>query len=137
LPQIKVGDRVRYSVRWLQSTGQYTGDIAHATGTVTTITPFAGGLATVDWHNDSVPAKVLVANLETTKRVQLGYCGECLAMPRFPVVVRLLETHRCIVEAGVTKQLTRRGWLSGCATRTYFQGLGQKTPQRRSMSSSR
>jgi hypothetical protein len=56
MTQIKVGDRVRYAKAFLQSTGQYCGDAATATGTVTSIAPFAGGLATVDWHNDNVPA---------------------------------------------------------------------------------
>jgi hypothetical protein len=59
--QIQVGDRVRYAKAFLQSTGQYCGDVATATGTVTSIAPFAGGLATVDWHNDNVPSKLLAA----------------------------------------------------------------------------
>lgn len=61
---VKVGDKVRYSVAWLRSTGNYAGDVANAKGVVTAIQPLGTtSLAVVDWGNPNVPAKVLTSNL--------------------------------------------------------------------------
>jgi len=66
--EIKIGDRVQYSVKWLRSTGQYTGDIAHAKGIVRKITPLGQkSLATVAWGNENVPPTVLIDNLTKLK----------------------------------------------------------------------
>jgi hypothetical protein len=62
---ISVGDKVRYSPAFLRSTGQYTGDIPHARGTVVALKLFGNvTLATIDWANPEIPAKVLTSNLE-------------------------------------------------------------------------
>lgn len=61
---IAVGDRVCYSRRFLQSTGQLTGDTPHARGVVTAIVPLGQtALAEIDWDNDNLPERVNVANL--------------------------------------------------------------------------
>ncbi|WP_254509547.1 hypothetical protein [Anatilimnocola floriformis] len=62
--EIQVGDRVCYSQRFLQSTGQYTGDVPFARGIVTALVPLGSiMLAEIDWQNDELPARVNVANL--------------------------------------------------------------------------
>ena len=62
--EIKVGDRVCYSRRFLQSTGQFTGNIPHARGVVTALVELGGTtLAEIDWSDDETPARVNVANL--------------------------------------------------------------------------
>ncbi len=73
--KIEVGDKVAYKASFLRSTGQYTGDIPHARGVVTEIKPFGNNeLATIDWGNPEIPAKVLVANL--SKVTQRGIADE-------------------------------------------------------------
>lgn len=62
--KIAVGDKVAYKASFLRSTGQYTGSVPHARGTVTELKPLGDKiLATVDWQNDEIPAKVLLSNL--------------------------------------------------------------------------
>lgn len=61
---IKVGDRVCYSKRFLQSTGQYTGDVPHARGVVTEIVPLGETtIAEIEWTFPDIPQRVNVANL--------------------------------------------------------------------------
>lgn len=61
---IQVGDRVCYSKRFLQSTGQYSGDVPQARGTVTALTPVGSNiLADIDWNDPEIPSRVNVANL--------------------------------------------------------------------------
>ncbi len=73
--KISVGDRVAYKASFLRSTGQYTGDIPHARGVVTEIKPLGdNALATIDWGNDEIPAKVLTSNL--SKVTQRGIADE-------------------------------------------------------------
>jgi hypothetical protein len=64
--EVKVGDKVRYSVTFLRSIGQYTGDMCFAKGTVTAIeqhTP-EWALAVISWDKgEDLPGKVNVNNL--------------------------------------------------------------------------
>lgn len=61
---IQVGDRVAFSKQWLQSTGQLTGDIPFARGTVKELKPLGETiLVTVDWNDPNIPQKVNVSNL--------------------------------------------------------------------------
>jgi hypothetical protein len=66
---IKVGDRVAVSARHLRNTGQFTGDICFARGTVTALQPLGEiTLAVIQWDplNGSppdVPEKFNVKNL--------------------------------------------------------------------------
>ncbi len=70
---LAIGDRVRYSRQWLQSTGQYAGDCANAKGVVIGLKPFGdNALAEIDWNNPDIPSRVLACNLSTVKQVQLG-----------------------------------------------------------------
>lgn len=71
--EIKVGDKVRYSTKFLRNTGQYTGDIPFARGIVTALEPLGKGsirtfLAVIDWGNPDIPERVLVSNLEKTDK---------------------------------------------------------------------
>jgi len=72
MPDIKVGDKVRYTVKFLRSTGEYTGAIPHARGIVKKLEPLGRGpdailIATIDWGNPDVPDKVNIMNLEKIK----------------------------------------------------------------------
>ena len=64
---IAVGDRVRYSAKWLRNTGQYTGPVCSAKGTVTALEPFGvegRQLATIAWERKApLPPRVLDVNL--------------------------------------------------------------------------
>jgi hypothetical protein len=58
----------------LQSTGQYTGDVPHARGTVTALKTLGTEttLAEIDWDKPGMPARVNVKNLTTVKGITLG-----------------------------------------------------------------
>lgn len=72
--KISVGDTVGYRKAFLQSTGQYTGDVPFARGKVTALLPLGDDttLAEIDWDRDGLPPRVNVKNLSTIKRIQLG-----------------------------------------------------------------
>ena len=60
----KIGDKVKYSVRFLRSIGAYTGDLPFARGIVLEVKnqAYSPALVTVQWNNDA-PCKVLASNL--------------------------------------------------------------------------
>ncbi len=63
-----MGDRVKYSVVWLRSTGSYTGPIPFARGEIVGMKWLSKAtvLAVVDWDNDilkELPTTINVANL--------------------------------------------------------------------------
>ena len=61
---IQVGDTVRYSRQWLQSTGTFTGDLPRAKGVVTAIKDYGSTkIATIEWDKPEIPERVNVANL--------------------------------------------------------------------------
>lgn len=67
--KIGVGDQVRYSRQWLQSTGTFTGDLPRAKGVVTAIKDYGSTkIATIDWGNPEIPERVNVANLSKVKQ---------------------------------------------------------------------
>lgn len=67
---IRVGDQVAYSKRYLQSTGQLTGDMPILRGTVIEMTKLGDKpLAVVDWHDGTEPQKVLATNLCQVKHI--------------------------------------------------------------------
>jgi hypothetical protein len=66
---IEVGDQVRYSRNWLQSTSTFTGDLPRAKGTVTAIKDLGSlKIATIDWDKPDLPERVNVANLSKVKQ---------------------------------------------------------------------
>lgn len=71
---IQVGDKVGYSKTFLQSTGQYTGDVPFARGIVTALEILGAEivLATIDWNTPELPSKVHVKNLSTVRQIALG-----------------------------------------------------------------
>lgn len=73
--EIKIGDKVKYSVKWLKSTGNYTGILPHATGIVMSRDKVSVGmiLATVDWgkYKEEVPERVNVRNLVLVGKPEL------------------------------------------------------------------
>lgn len=64
---ITVGSKVKYSRVWLKSIGTITGDMPFARGTVTALstlpTDIPLTIATIDWDNTDLPARVNVENL--------------------------------------------------------------------------
>ncbi|WP_254508991.1 hypothetical protein [Anatilimnocola floriformis] len=64
-PAIAVGDKVCYSRQFLQSTGQQTGDVPFARGTVTALVPLGKEtlLAEIEWDNPDLPNRVNIQNL--------------------------------------------------------------------------
>lgn len=66
--EVKIGDRVAYSAKWLRNTGQITGQAGQMRGIVTAVdspTP-AWSLATIRWEKvkpGAWPEQVNVANL--------------------------------------------------------------------------
>lgn len=64
--KFKVGDTVKYTVKFLRSIGEYTGAMSHARGTVTGLTGFGQNgkfLVSIDWNTSDLPDKVLDSNL--------------------------------------------------------------------------
>jgi hypothetical protein len=65
---IEVGDNVRYSRNWLQSTATHTGDLPRAKG-ITAIKDLGSlKIATIDWDLPDIPERVNVANLSKVKQ---------------------------------------------------------------------
>ena len=66
---VQVADRVAYSKRFLQSTGQHTGDAPQARGQVTGLTTLGSiVLAEIAWDGDAdLPTKMNVKNLSLVK----------------------------------------------------------------------
>lgn len=61
---IRIGDRVAYSRRFLQSIACFTGDMPQGRGTVKELVPLGETtLAVIDWHGMDLPEKVNVKNL--------------------------------------------------------------------------
>ena len=63
---IHAGDRVRYTAKWLRSTGNQTGDLPFARGTVLDIVGVGPDLylAEVIWDDPDIPPRVRDTNLE-------------------------------------------------------------------------
>ena len=72
--KIQVGDTVAYSQSFLQSIGQFTGDMPRARGKVTSLVPISKEvtLAEIDWDKPDLPHRVNVKNLTTKKGIALG-----------------------------------------------------------------
>jgi hypothetical protein len=65
---IKTGDRVAYSRQWLRSTGQMTGEVPQARGTVVSTEPLGSlTLAVIDWNLPELPTRVNIKNLSPVK----------------------------------------------------------------------
>jgi hypothetical protein len=70
---IKIGDKVGYSHAFLKSTGQHTGSVPFAKGTVTDLVTFGSAtLALVDWDTPDMPERVNVANLARVGSLAYG-----------------------------------------------------------------
>ena len=71
---MQIGDKVKYSVRFLRSIACYAGPMACATGTVTAMEEFgSSSLVSVDWHGEDLPKRILESNLTVkgSKKAQL------------------------------------------------------------------
>ena len=67
---MNIGDSVKYSVKFLRSTGQYVGNVPHAAGVITSVKNYGGlSIATIKWNYPDVPEKVNVKNLVLLKNV--------------------------------------------------------------------
>lgn len=68
---MRVGDRVKYSARFLRSIACYAGDMAHGTGTVLELIPLGHTtLARVEWDRE-LPDKVNMKNLVLVDKLHL------------------------------------------------------------------
>lgn len=71
---IRAGDTVGYSKAFLQSTGQLTGDVPLARGSVIALHTIGQDvvLAEINWDRPGLPERVNVRNLSTTRQISLG-----------------------------------------------------------------
>ncbi len=63
---MQIGDKVRYAQAFLRSISCYAGPMACAVGTVVAMDTFGicgDYLATVDWHGEDLPTRILSCNL--------------------------------------------------------------------------
>jgi hypothetical protein len=71
-PSLMVGDIVKYSRAFLQSTGMYTGSVPHATGKIINLSGTKDFiLATIEWNDPDLPKRVNVKNLVLKSRLHL------------------------------------------------------------------
>ena len=71
--EIAVGDKVKYSRKFLQSIGDYT-SLGHLTGVVIKLEKVSGGeitLAEIKWNDGEAPSKVNVKNLVLKSKLHL------------------------------------------------------------------
>lgn len=62
--EFQIGDSVCYSRTYLQSTGQFTGDVPFARGVVQCLVPLGQiTLAEIAWDTEGLPDRVNIANL--------------------------------------------------------------------------
>ncbi len=67
--KITKDSRVKYSTSFLRSIGAYTGELGFARGVVTAIKDLGSlKIATIDWADESIPAKVNIKNLTAINR---------------------------------------------------------------------
>lgn len=67
MQKLTVGDRVMFSKHFLRSTGQTTGEVPFAEGTIISICSFGKHstmlMAYVNWNNPNIPNKINLNNL--------------------------------------------------------------------------
>lgn len=65
MSKFNIGDKVAYSVQFLDSIGESpTGDLCHCRGTITKLDSYGTlTLATIDWQDPEIPERVNVFNL--------------------------------------------------------------------------
>ena len=69
----KLGDVVTYCREFLRATGQLSGPIPFARGRIISLAPVSNALdiATIDWSEPDIPARVLTSNLIRADRLHL------------------------------------------------------------------
>jgi hypothetical protein len=69
----KLGDVVTYRREFLRATGQLSGPIPFARGRIISLSPVSNALdvATIDWGEPDIPARVLTSNLIRADRLHL------------------------------------------------------------------
>ncbi len=69
----KLGDVVTYKREFLRATGQLSGPIPFARGRIISLSPVSNALdvATIDWSEPDIPARVLTSNLIRADRLHL------------------------------------------------------------------
>jgi hypothetical protein len=69
----KLGDVVTYRREFLRATGQLSGPIPFARGRIISLAPVSNALdvATIDWSEPDIPARVLTSNLIRADRLHL------------------------------------------------------------------
>jgi hypothetical protein len=69
----KLGDVVTYRREFLRATGQLSGPVPFARGRIISLAPVSNALdvATIDWNEPDIPARVLTSNLIRADRLHL------------------------------------------------------------------
>jgi hypothetical protein len=72
-PLFRIGDTVAYKREFLRATGQLTGPVPFARGRIVSLSPVSKALdiATIDWSEPDIPARVLTSNLIRADRLHL------------------------------------------------------------------
>ena len=69
----KLGDVVTYKREFLRAAGLLTGPVPFARGRIISLSPVSNALdvATIDWSEPDIPARVLTSNLIRADRLHL------------------------------------------------------------------
>lgn len=69
---MKIGDKVKYSAKFLKSIGVYSGDMCFCEGVIKSIKTHGSSftLATIDWKNPEIPETVNIKNLIIKGKVE-------------------------------------------------------------------
>ena len=72
-PLFRIGDTVAYKREFLRATGQLSGPVPFARGRIISLAPVSNALdiATIDWSEPDIPARVLTSNLIRADRLHL------------------------------------------------------------------
>jgi hypothetical protein len=69
-----IGQRVKYSAKWLKSMGIHSGDMCFCEGTITGMKKYGSSgftIATIDWKNPEIPEKVNIKNLTIKGKIEV------------------------------------------------------------------
>ena len=68
--EVTIDSRVKYSTSFLRSIGAITGELGFARGVITNIENLGSlKIATIDWGDESISAKVNIKNLVSENRM--------------------------------------------------------------------
>jgi hypothetical protein len=73
MADVCLGDKVQYTAKFLRDIGVFSGDMAHATGTVVRTKTFSGCLhyAIVEWDRPDMPTMIRSKNLKRVDALEV------------------------------------------------------------------